>query len=93
MVYVLGLVLWNKLLTLYHPFHWDATRESLFSRKSIFKKSGNSGGVQETLKHHLGNRTFRIGMRFENVNDIQSELSKHIQILLNGTIHNAAIIF
>ena len=48
----------------------------------------NNRGIQQAVKHNLGKGTFRIRSGFELLNQAQSKLSEHIQVLLDGTIYD-----
>ena len=53
----------------------------------------NNRGIQQAVKHNLGKGTFRIRSGFELLNQAQSKLSEHIQVLLDGTIYDTTEVF
>ena len=53
----------------------------------------NNRGIKQAVKHNLGKGTFRIRSGFELLNQAQSKLSEHIQVLLDGTICDTAEVF
>lgn len=57
------------------------------------QNSTNRRAINEAIEHDIGDRTFCSGILFEKFDKIDSSLTEHIEILLNGFIFNYAPVF